>query len=97
MKSELETFIGSADRATLLAREHLSLAGWMVVEPNEELGDFTDERPYDFCVRLKISSSQFYRQLHHPDCPKFEATRGPTGRMKKLRSNFQFDRWMQKK
>lgn len=97
MKSALETFIGSAQRATVLAQEHLTLAGWMVVEPNEELGDFDEERPYEFCVRLKISHSQFYRRLYHPDCPQFEASRGPTGRIKKLRSNFQFDRWMQKK
>lgn len=97
MTSLLQTFTGSDERATALAKEHLTLAGWMVVEPNEELGDFMDEKPGDFCLRLKISHSHFYRRLDHTECPAFQATRGKTGRITKLRSNFQLDRWMQKK
>jgi len=97
MKSALAAFLESEDRATELAKEHLTLTGWMIVEPNEELGDFVDEKPYRFCERLKISFSQFYRRLHHPKCPRFAALRGPTGRIKHLRSNFQLDRWMREK
>lgn len=97
MNSLLQTFTGSEERATALAKEHLTLSGWMVVEPNEDLGDFTWEKPQDFRARLKISHSHFYRRLDHTECPAFEATRGPTGRITKLRSNFQLDRWMQKK
>jgi hypothetical protein len=97
MISTLEAFTNSPTRATELAKEHLTLAGWMVVEPSEDIGDFDWERPSDFYARLKISHSQFYRRLHHPGCPRFMAQRGPTGRITKMKSNFQLDRWMQKK
>jgi len=97
VKSALAAFLESEDRATELAKEHLTLHGWMLIAPNEELGDFTDERACDFRDRLKISVSHFYRRLNHPGCPSFEASRGPTGRIKHLRSNFQLDRWMREK
>ncbi len=97
MTSLLQTFTGNEARATELAKDHLTLQGWLVAEPNDDLGDFTWEKPRDFCDRLKISHSHFYRRMEHTECPAFQAERGKTGRITKLKSNFQLERWMQKK
>lgn len=95
MKSELEVFIGNTDRASQFAREHLVLHGWMVVPP-EALTAFEWEGTGEYKKRLGISHSHFARRLEHPLCPKFECIKGPKGTIRKLRSNFDLDKHMQK-
>lgn len=95
VKSELSSFLQSEARATALAREHLSLLGWMIVPP-EALTAFEWEATMNFRKRLGISHSHFARRLEHPLCPKFERQTGPKGNITRLRSNFDLDRHMMK-
>lgn len=94
-RSALEIFTGSSERATALAFEHLCLAGWMLVPP-DDLQQFTVETPKQFCERLNISWMHMRRRLEEPGCPDFESERGKSNRLIKLRSNPQLERWMQK-
>lgn len=79
-----------------LAVDFLTLRDWSLI-PSQSPGDFDIETPGQFQERLKISASHFARRLLDPRCPALDyVENGPTGRIKTLRSNLAFERFMQK-
>ena len=55
------------------------------------------ETPGEFRTRLGISTMRFACGMAAPGCPEFFCEQGPSGRILKLRSNPDFDAFMQGK
>lgn len=77
------------NEAIALLRAH----GFTVTKPQSAA---VSETPGEFRTRLSISTAHFHRRVNDPACPGFDAERGPSGRILTLRSNPDFEAWMQK-